>query len=101
MSEQARRTGAYDAFIHIYFFIYYLFEVELLITETITTITVLLVAGVGVEKERLQQSPSTHSGAGGKESLNINVVGNILVVFGERKLECQTPCRRQAIVKQL
>ena len=35
------------------------------------------VPGAGeVEKERFQQSASTHSGARGKETLNINVVGN-------------------------
>ena len=45
---------------------------------TTTTTTVILVprgGGMGVEKERLQQSASTHSGAEEKETLNINVAG--------------------------
>ena len=33
-------------------------------------------AAGGVERKRFQQSASLHSGAGEKETLNINVVGN-------------------------
>ena len=61
--------------IHIYIYIS-----EWLMKKTITTITVFLVPR-GVEKERFQQSASTHSGAGEKETLNINVVGKIAVIF--------------------
>ena len=45
---------------------------------TIITITAVFLVPRGDEKERFQQSASTHSGAGAKETLNINVVGKII-----------------------
>ena len=62
-------------YIYIYICIYYKVEwsMEPTTTTTITT-TMFLVPG-GVEKVQFQQSASTHSGAGEKETLNITVIG--------------------------
>ena len=58
-------------------------------TTTTTTATVFLVPR-GVEQEWFQQSASTHSGAGEKESVNINIVGKTTLLPSKRSF--MGPC---------